>query len=293
MKTILCIILLVPIVLRANEIDGLRTRQDVGWFVRKIDSHYRKGELFRRGGKDTGGLQDRFFKLDMDGDGRTDLVINGVWLIVVMDLGDHYELHNLGEVGSDYHGVQGLLAIDSGAVLKRLLVRMEKGGDWRSMDSAKFYTDTLVPFSGGMTEYNAHPDTGFRFEGLKVSTTMCFGTCPVFEMQIDTNRRVWYHATEFNKQNGQFTGGMPAAAYDRLVELLRYLPLDRLDRDYKVNWTDDQTITLEIHYDGKVKQVTDYGEIGTYGLRILYGMLFRYRDLIQWQPVAGNGGHGN
>ena len=129
----------------------------------------------------------------------------------------------------------------------------------------------------------AAPDKNFTFEELTVSTSECFGTCPIFELRINSGRTVRYNAIEYNGVSGKFYGVLPKASYKLLTELLGYLRLERLDTNYAVPWTDDQTIKVEIRYNGKIKSITDYGEWGTFGLRELYGLLFSYSDLIEWQ----------
>jgi hypothetical protein len=270
--------------LRAGEIDQLQTQRDVERFVRKIDEAYRKEDIFGNR-MDSGALHDHFFKLDLDGNGVTDLVVNGVRLLVIMDRGGHYDVYNLGKI----HGFLGvgrtLLGIDSSDKPIKLLVQRSKEVNAR-INTRRSYVDTLVVCPVGIVEYNPHPDANFTFEGLTVSTNQCYGTCPIFEMRIDTDRSVSYDAIQFNKQTGKFHGDLPPAMYMQLVELLRYLQPDRLDSNYMVDWTDDQTISMEIHYNGKVKRISDYGETGTFGLRRLYALLFAYRNSLKWQPGA-------
>lgn len=48
--------------------------------------------------------------------------------------------------------------------------------------------------------------------------------------------------------------------------------------------TDDQTSSLKITFNnGNIKTISDYGMIGTYGLKILYGKLAELRFNQKWQ----------
>ena len=67
-----------------------------------------------------------------------------------------------------------------------------------------------------------------------------------------------------------------------MVETIRYIPLDKLDSSYRVEWTVDQTISLEIKYKGGIKKVVDYGKIGSFGLQRLYSFFFRWKDSVDW-----------
>ena len=208
MKILFCLILLAPtLLLRAGEIDQLQTQRDVERFVRKIDKFYRKVDIF--GSRmDSSALHNHFFKLDLDGDGVTDLVINGDRLLVIMDRGGHYDVYNLDKIGGFPRVGGTLLGIDSSGKPIKLLVQQNDGVNART-NTRRSYVDTLVGCSVGMVEYNPHPDANFSFEGLTVTTNMCFGTCPIFEMRIDTDRNVSYNAFQFNKQTGKFHGGLP------------------------------------------------------------------------------------
>jgi hypothetical protein len=269
----------------AGEIDQLQNRQDVERFVKKINKDFGKRPIFSGAIEDTGTQTNQFFKLDMDGNGLTDLIIKGASLIVIMDLGGHYAFCDLGELGSDYRGIEGLEAIDSTGQPRKLILRLRSGVDWRSLTPPEFYLDTLVAHGGGMMEYNPQPYPDFKFQGIKISTTRCFGICPVFEMRINPNKKAWYHAIQFNPEAGEFEGELPAKEFDQLMALLRYLPLEKLKPNYTVNWTDDQTIRVEIRYNGQVRRITDYGERGTYGLQRLYSFFFGWKNSIEWTLV--------
>lgn len=270
---------------RSGEIDGLRTRQDVVRFVRKVDAVYKRIPIFREGGADTGAIDNRYFKLDMDGNGRVDLVVNGGYLLVILDFGNgHYRLSNLGEVGAEYHGIDRLLAIDSMGEPKKLVISHRQGMAWNDTQSKPLLLrDTLVARFGSMVEFNPKVRDDFRFDSIKIVTSRCFGTCPVFEMMIDAAGKARYHAIQFNDEEGFFTGKLSAEDMQDLLGLLQYMALDKLDTDYMVNWTDDQTAVLKIGYNEKVKRIRDYGERGTFGLRLLYDWFFRYRKKVSWR----------
>ena len=71
---------------------------------------------------------------------------------------------------------------------------------------------------------------------------------------------------------------------DKLEEILNYCEFDNLDKEYTVMHTDDQTGDLKITYNnGKVKTISDYGMIGTYGLKILYKKLAELRFNQKWR----------
>jgi hypothetical protein len=71
----------------AGEIDNLRTKQEVERFmIKRVGRQYKEIGLFDEKGVESG-LENRFFRIDLDEDGLTDLIINGLRLLVVMDRG--------------------------------------------------------------------------------------------------------------------------------------------------------------------------------------------------------------
>lgn len=262
--------------LHANKIDHLHTKQDVERFlIRDVSRKFKNFSIFEsHPGKDSNRLSNSFFKLDINGDGLTDLVVNcgSVWVII--DKGkEQYSPFTLIQNGEMLD--QTLIGIDSISKIKKLVIRRRY--------SQETMLDTLAWQAGGFMEYNATPFEPFQFQGIKVSTTMCFGTCPVFEMTIDPNGKALYHAIQFNDEKGRFKGTIPDKWLATMVDVLRYLPLDSLKDNYAVDWTDDQTITVEIRYNGKVKTIGDYGELGTFGLKRLYGFFFSWKKSVEWE----------
>jgi hypothetical protein len=88
-----------------------------------------------------------------------------------------------------------------------------------------------------------------------------------------------------NEVSGTFSAVIAPAELEQLRALLSYLAFPNLRDRYDVEWTDDQTATLTIIYDGgKVKRIRDYGMIGTHGLAMLYRRLGDLRLTQRWKP---------
>jgi hypothetical protein len=268
--------------LRANKIDQLHTKQQVERFlIKNVSKRFKDFTLFESpSGSGSNALSNSFFKLDMNADGRTDLVVYCGSLWVIIDKGkERYVSYTLIQ---DRELIdQSLIAIDSGSKIKKLVINRH--------DSRETILDTLAWQAGAFMEYNATPFEPFEFQGIKVSTTLCFGTCPVFEMTIDPDGKALYNAIQFNEEKGRFKGRIPREWLATLVEVLRYLPLDRMRDKYAVDWTDDQTITIEIRYNGKVKTIEDYGELGTFGLKRLYSFFFSWKKGVEWEEEPPQG----
>lgn len=149
-------------------------------------------------------------------------------------------------------------------------------------EKPKQQVDTLIFKFNSFIEYNSYPTTDFNFGKINFKTSQCFGECPIFEMTINKNRTATYKAIKYNNETGEFIGAIPAKEFDELISILKYLQLDKLNNEYSVNWTDDQTVTTEINYNNKSKRIIDYGKIGTFGLSRLYSKFFSWRKSINW-----------
>jgi Domain of unknown function (DUF6438) len=263
--------------LRANEIDQLRTKEDVNKFLlRKVDESYSHMLPFDgKAGTPGTALSDSFFKADLDNNGLTDLVINGRYLIVIMDLGK--EGYRVRFSGGRYLGgfSLDLVAIDSTGSPRKLMIRQYK-------DEVHPQSDTLVCEAQAFLEYNPAPDPNFRFQGIRFRAGGCYGTCPVFELSVQANGAAVYDAIEYNQQKGKRTGTIPPEEMTKLTRILQYIRWDRLDSSYAVDWTDDRTLTLEIDYNGVHKRIRDYGGRGTYGLFRVYSVLSHFREVGKW-----------
>jgi hypothetical protein len=261
----------------ANDIDQLKTKQDVEQFlVRKVSKEFKGERVFAgRPGQDSTDLPEWFYKVDIDGDGQTDLVINGLKFIVVIGRGRKgYVVRDIGRRHWEDAATR-LRAIDSMGSWKGLVV-------WDRIQKRR---DTLVYRLGNFIEYNAYPLEHLDLESLTFKAGGCYGKCPIFELRVTGDGHVAYHAEMFNDKKGDFSGVVPVETFEWIKSVLAYLPLDRLDSNYAVDWTDDRTVWLEVHYNGRVKRISDYGAIGSRGLEWVYGLLYGLRDKVEWQRL--------
>ena len=89
-----------------------------------------------------------------------------------------------------------------------------------------------------------------NIEKIEFKAGACFGTCPIFNMTINADRSVNYHAEMFNKLEGDFTATIDKTSYDSLLTLLIAADLPNAKDRYQVEWTDDQEVILKVTYNG-------------------------------------------
>lgn len=134
----------------------------------------------------------------------------------------------------------------------------------------------------------------YKIERIEYFTSACFGTCPQFKIEIDSDRKAVYTAVRFNlsqdfeaeSPEGIFEGVIDKDDYNLLVKKLNDMDFPSLQDRYKVEWTDDQTANLKIIYDGgKEKVITDYGLRGTPELKEVYDLFLGLRTGQDWSRV--------
>jgi hypothetical protein len=261
-----------------NDIDKLQTSEDVYRFlIKKVSKDFKKQPPFLYDNSqlvDSSG-RNKFFKIDIDNNGLTDLLIYGYQVFfAVLDNGKNdYSVRYL-DRGAFLLNTATLVSIDTSAQPTKIIIQQS--------EKPKHQTDTLVYKFKNFIEYNSNPLTVFVFEKIHFKTNQCFGRCPVFEITVNKDRTATYKAIKYNDETGDFKGTIPEKELDELIAILRYIQLDKLNINYAVNWTDDQTAFTEISYNNKLKVVNDYGEIGTFGLTRLYAKFFNWRKSIQW-----------
>ena len=143
--------------------------------------------------------------------------------------------------------------------------------------------DTLIYKYGGFIERNNRKFSP-SVKSISFSTTMCFGTCPVFELNISSDGKANYLAQMYNNKLGNFTTTLRPKELKEVWGLIKYLNISHLNDSYYVPATDMATSYLRIHFsNGSSKTIEDYGERGTLGLVRLYRLLFDLRENQNWK----------
>jgi len=143
--------------------------------------------------------------------------------------------------------------------------------------------DTLILINGDFIEFNSHP-ANYEIQSISFKTYGCFGSCPVYELDIDGKGKATFNAIRYNDQKGRFTTVIKKEKLDEIMELINYIDLKKLKDKYTVTWTDDAGCYLVIKFkDGSVKKIYDYGMIGSFGLSKLYKLIEQLRENHDWK----------
>lgn len=157
-----------------------------------------------------------------------------------------------------------------------------------------FKSDTLTFKFGNFIEFN---DTlkNTNIEQLKFSTGPCFGTCPIFDLEINFKGKSKFNAdvynfsdgvTNINGNEGTFETIINKLELNEIKSILNYIEFEKLKNEYSTDISDIQGGKLEIMYDnGKIKKITDRGLRGSYGLILLYEKLYKLRFDQNWKKI--------
>jgi hypothetical protein len=227
-----------------------------------------------------------YTKADFDKNGYTDLLVVGQGysplIICVLDLGKNSFL--IKDISNDKNQECAFPKVISNKNQTLIDYYYIKERDWRKYDTIiKVESKKLICKFNDFIEFN-DSSNDYHIHKIEYKTTMCFGTCPIFELTINSDRTANYNAISFNEPDGKFTGIIELEKFIELVDLVNYIDFPNLNNSYSINWTDNQSCSLIITYNnGKVKTIDDYGLIGTYGLAKVYDFLFKLRHNQKWK----------
>lgn len=296
--TLLFLISLSSLSFSTNVVDGLKTDKDVENFIQSQSQALADARIAYKDFLYSDGVKQKIAdslgvklwqKVDFDNNGKTDLLayINTSgqqYLTAFIDEGGSFSIHFISR--------WPFADIFYPVIRKRgsltLLVLYKMCSYCHGPNEGISGADTLIYKFGSFIEYvqGSFPYGMHKIEKIQFSTTPCYSTCPVFELDIKASRKATYHAISYNDTTGIFSGMIDTLNYNKLVTMLNYVDFPNLNDDYNVTWTDDQACRLVITYDdGKTKNIYDYGEVGTYGLSAIYKLLYALRTDQSWKLV--------
>lgn len=277
-----------------NKIDDIETVGQIQKLLKSIDKRYADFKVDQTTSTDKNckrvydSLKVKpYTKADFDNNGYTDLIVvgklNDPTIVCIFDQGENkFSINRL--TRRSFQDCSFPVVNTNGTLPTIDYYYFKESEDWRQYDTTRdLQSKKLIYKFGYFIEYNDLPKD-YTIHKIEYSTTMCFGTCPVFNLTIKSDHSAIYNALKHNKPDGEFYGTIDDKTYAELVRLLNYIDFPKLKDSYSVGWTDDQTCTLKITYDNsKTKTITDYGKIGTYGLNRVYDFLFALRQNQQWK----------
>jgi len=296
---VLAIGLLTTFCASANRIDQLSTDRQVAKFIISLDSTRLKpdrGSSFSIFSTDEIALRlkpmkidgvKNWQKVDFNKDGRTDLLVIAWWSglnpFIAIDLGnEQYKLIRLNYGPGELEPAK-VLETKAGPLLLFYTEKRFPGlKPFWGKDSV--VRDTLIYKFDRFVNYNPRPKK-IKIKSITFKTGGCYGNCPIFTVKVDRSGTANYESNDYYaKLKGRYHTEITASDLKMLYAILNYTDFKRVDDHYNVPWTDDASCELTVNFSDKsTKNISDYGEKGTYSLMAIYSWFFNLKLDEHWK----------
>ncbi|GAB4161545.1 MAG: hypothetical protein Tsb0033_19190 [Winogradskyella sp.] len=237
-------------------------------------------------------------KEDFDKNGYTDLIITGEYY------SNSFEVMVLMNYGKEKYSVIPLTLshYNEFSIYPKLVYRnnlpvielysipkaFESTENGLSIKRLVYKYGTFVDYTETVEEY--------QISRIEFSANACYGTCPVFELDINENTqslfRAKYHnfskkrEIDPNKEEGAFETIIKRDDFNEICEIINFLQVKNLNEYYRTGGMHQPSCTLKVHFsDGTQKTIEDYGKKGTNGLHFLYEKLSDLRFNQEWNKM--------
>jgi hypothetical protein len=299
-QLILFLLLFLSFSTYANKVDSLKTDKDVETFIFsqlvnknalpifKIKDLYRT-DIQRKTAKKLGVKP--WQKADFNLDGRTDLLVHFKFrgessnlLVVFIDQGNYFSPINFSGFGFEEKLYYPIVYFDD----KQPLLKLYRGCNYCYNNMKIIYdTATLIYKFGDFIEY-VKDIPPCKIEKISITTSLCDGDCPTFVFSIDSNRVAKYFDLIYNNPDipdfgDEYVSEVDSVKYAELIEIINGIDIINLHESYFSGLIGSSKYTLNITYNGGLtKRIEDHGTTGTYGLRMIYGLLFEIKSTQKW-----------
>jgi hypothetical protein len=136
--------------------------------------------------------------------------------------------------------------------LKLYDLSSKKWGSYK-IASIKFDTLKIINSEGKI-------DKSKSFDKIIISSTGCFGRCPVTDIEIDKSGDVIFKGGYCSSIKGNFKSKISKELFSKINLSFLKSNWTNLENEYNSNWTDDETVYVTFVKNGKIiKTIEDYG----------------------------------
>ncbi|MBL3654947.1 DUF6438 domain-containing protein [Fulvivirga sediminis] len=119
---------------------------------------------------------------------------------------------------------------------------------------------------------------------IKMEKTPCFGTCPVYTIEIFADNTAKLHAVQHLPLEGNYIAEMSDSQLNSLVSAFEGGEFFAYEKEYTANISDMPTTYLTFNHNGRVKKVKDYHGAPE-SLKILEKQVAELVDILEWKEV--------
>ena len=240
-------------------------------------------------------------KADFDGNGTTDLLVNGYSpsvressttnCFVILNFGrDSFRIVHLFSPSYDFLVAKKLLSDGHTDIVTLHFPTYPVYA--RGKDSSPEASDTLTYRFGHFIE-RTHFSPPLPIREIHYCAWGSFSPDPGYGFIIhgDSIRYVRPPSVDenfrFRDNSGIYLARLDTATASQLYSLIDYLGIPSLKKQYAVPWTDAGVNTLKIDYqNGMSYRIDDHGGLGTFGLLALHQLLSSFRDSQHWTRIT-------
>lgn len=119
------------------------------------------------------------------------------------------------------------------------------------------------------------------FDKIIISSSGCYGTCPIMNIEFNKNGKVFYLGEKYNTVNGFYTSNISKSEYESIENSFKKADINELEDSYSAPFTDGNTITISFIRNNKIiKTISDYGSEGPSKLIFAYRKaMFKYQQV--------------
>lgn len=136
---------------------------------------------------------------------------------------------------------------------------------WTNIKIFKLTKDSLIleyldKTKEKFTKQNYKNDSQSSFDKVIVSTSGCYGTCPVNDIMISKTGEIEYYGEMYVNKKGYYKSKISQESFIKIENNFRKANFINLKDKYTANHTDDMEITTTFIKNGKIlKSISDYG----------------------------------
>jgi hypothetical protein len=228
----------------------------------------------------------RFYKRDIDGNGKTDLVVEAGLIVVVMDMVDEFEGHMFSSIpDSNSFRFNDFVSLPDGTTgLLFNYTPYDTAGN-----ALDFKIDTIVYKFHGFSQYNRNSKPANILK-IQYHYRRSYGMVSDGEacMEVNKNGQCYFQQSHDDKL---FSGRLEANKLNDLWNLIAYIDV-RAECDQLITWIDHTEGCMFAVYfdDGTVKRIHIWGCPPPIGLYYVGNNLSDISKVLSWQ-IAENQNH--
>ena len=133
------------------------------------------------------------------------------------------------------------------------------------------------------------PDAGpARAVTIAMERTPCFGSCPIYRLELDSSGKVVYEGRGFVKERGRRETTIPAADVQALAKEIEAAGFFTLRDNYPPAATDHASVITSVTIDGKSKRI-EHNLSASKAPAVLEGLYRRIDDVARSKQWVGEG----